>query len=281
MRDEQRGTKPPRARQNAPAGKTGQSRPLAPKTGARPISPKSRGDAYTVPAASKPRAAQGRPNPDFRQRNRREAEYLYPDDAYYKKASGKAHPASMRKPAKSKKGKKKRTNPLYVLFYLAFAVVTALLISFLLRTFVFEIVRVNGDAMARTLMPGDWVIVTKFDYWTSDPELKEIVAVNVSSKDGVILRRIVGLPEQRVEIDSNGDTLINGELLGEEYVTLKSFDEYPEITLNRGRYFVLSDNRDNEYEIKLDSRSDSVGMVAKKDIVGKVRGIVWPPNRRG
>ncbi|MDL2206237.1 signal peptidase I [Eubacteriales bacterium OttesenSCG-928-N13] len=204
---------------------------------------------------------------------RRDAEYLYPDDAYYRKgqpqrSSGKKSP--------TKKKKKKRTNPLYTLFYIAFAVVAALLVAFLLRSFVCEVVQVQGDAMAYTLDNGDWVLATKFDYRSQDsnPQMGDIVLVNLEKQNGKIIRRVVGLPEQTVEITGGGDTLINGETISEPNVSLMHYQAMEKREMERGRYFVMSDNR----SVTMDSRDELVGNV-KKNQLSKVRMVVWPPSK--
>ncbi len=209
--------------------------------------------------------------------SRRDSEYLYPDDAYYRKPG--ARPAQRRPAQGVKKGKgsrKKRTNPLYLLFYTAFAVAVALLLSFLLRTFVFEVVQISGDAMYDTLQEGDWVLITKFDYQSANPMPRDIVSVGVKNTDQVVIRRVIATPGQRVEITGMGDTMIDGIALAEPYVTLRSYEPYPERTLPGSRYFVLSDNR----SVTLDSRDDGrVGLVEKHRL-GRVRAVVWPLSRR-
>lgn len=262
MRDDRRMEGVTRVRPQTASTKSQSARPAAKNAAQRPAA------GARIQGPQQPRA-------------RREAEYLYPDDAYYKKASaGKGRTSNAKGPAskRGKKGKKRRENPMRVLFYVAFAVVMALLISFLVRTFLFEIVRVSQDAMYDSLIDGDWVIVTKFDYWSDSPARGDIVAVNVSGQqDGVILRRVVGLPGETLSVDFNGDTLINGNPIGENYVTLRLYEELPEVTLPGGRFFVMSDNR----TVKLDSRDPSIDVVRKSNIMGKARAILWPLSRSG
>lgn len=202
---------------------------------------------------------------------RRRAEKLYPDDAYYQRK----RPADAGKRPK-KKSRKKRNNWGRSIAFTTVAVAAALLVSFLIHSFVFQVIRVSGDSMYSTLLDGDWVCITKYDYWTDAPQRGDIVAVSVQG-GGVILRRVVGMPGEKLAIDGNGDTLINGDPLGERYVTLKNYDEYPELGLPGGRYFVLSDNRSE----KLDSRDPSVDVISRQNIIGKVKAILFPFERSG
>ena len=192
-----------------------------------------------------------------------------------KKAHGKRRPVKRRR----------RAGFFSVLLYSAFAVCAALLIGFLLKTFVFEFVDVSGNAMYQKLLNGDRVLVTKFDYWSDSPSRGDIVAVRVDGDDsGIILRRVVGLPGETIEI-TDGQVYIsledeNGQQskyeLNERYIFNNYYTMEP-LELGVGRYFLLSDDR----TVMLDSRSDQVGVVSKNRIIGKVRSIVWPFDRFG
>ncbi len=249
-----------------------------PRVAKRPADPelvaarRARHQAEGAPATRSPSGAQRAKKPlPPEVAARRRAEKMYPDDAYYQKK----RPVDAGKRPK-KKSRKKRNNWGRAAAFSAIAVAAALLVSFLIHTFLFQVIIVSGDAMHSTLADGDWVCITKYDYWTHAPKQGDIVAVNVPGK-GVILRRVVGMPGETVAIDGNGDTLINGNPLGERYVTLKCYDEYPELVLPGGRYFVLSDNR----QVKLDSRDPSVDIISRQSIVGKVRAILFPFGRSG
>lgn len=242
----------------------------------RRTSQRPRIDAAEAAARRKRRAAEGAPTLSKKAppSGRKRAERLYPDDAYYTR--GQQTGAKRRKPAPRKR--KKRTSFGRVLRNTVIAVVLAVALSFATNSFLFQIIQLSGDAMMntyQTLLPGDWVAVTKYDYWSNAPKQGDIVAVK--TRDGLLIRRVIGLPGQRVQIDANGDTLIDGNPLGEQYVHLKNYDEFPEVLLPGGRYFVLCDNRTVTY----DSRDPAIDMVSRQDIVGKVRTVVWPIARSG
>lgn len=271
MRDDDRTQRPERTKARDASG-TARPRPAASRPVARPSTIKKDGAETRAPqGARKPASAKPRP--------RRDLDYLYPDEAYYRKSEGAKVSSSGSK--KKKKKKKKRGSAMGTLLYSVFAVLAALLLAFVLKTAIVDVVRVSGDAMAHTLQEGDWVLVTKFDYWSGSPKQGDVVSVELDKIEGTIIRRVIAGPEQQirgddelatVEITAMGETLVNGETISEPYVSRMSYDAYPKTDLARGRCFVLSDNR----QVTLDSRSADVGVVRKSQL-NHARFVIWPP----
>lgn len=85
-----------------------------------------------------------------------------------------------------------------------------------------------------------------------------------------LIKRIIGLPGDHLVI-RDGKVYINGEELIEEYILGDTLDNM-ELIVPEGHYMLMGDNRENS----LDSRHSEVGMVAKKDIVGRVILCYWP-----
>ncbi|MBR2572547.1 MAG: signal peptidase I [Clostridia bacterium] len=166
--------------------------------------------------------------------------------------------------------RKKRRNPFVTLLLWIAAIVIAFGISQYLRTNVFEVIKVSGDSMYETMMDGDLVLVTKGDYREQAPMRGEIVAIR--DDKGVILRRIIGLPGETIEV-KDGETYINGERFLESYM-FRTYENYEGRTVSPNRYYVMGDNRMSTY----DSRDDSLGLIAAEDLVGKVRYVIWPFN---
>ena len=239
-------------------------RPAAssPKRAQRPLAPDQRPERSAAPRPKKGPTA----SPRSTQADR--ARHLYPDDGYYA-------PRNARRPP-IKKGKRRPRNRWGRSFgYSAVAILFALLAGFLVQSFLFQIIVVSGDAMHMVLNGNEWVVVTKYDYWSEAPKRGDIVAVSTST--GLVIRRVVGMPDETLSIDQHGDTLINGDPLGEPYVFLKSYDEFPPTELPVGRYFVLCDNRTVSY----DSRDPAIGVVTRQKIVGKVKSILYPFDKSG
>ena len=181
-----------------------------------------------------------------------------------------------KRPPARKKARKRRTNPMLALLYWLLAIALAFGISYFVREYGFEIVRVSGDNMYETLMDGDLALVTKFDYQSEAPAQGDVVAVEMGGQKGVILRRVIGMPGDTVEI-VDGETLINGAKLLEQYIGLNTYDTFDGKTLPSGKYYLLGDNRTETN----DSRDPQIGLVDREDIVGKVRWVIWPLSHLG
>lgn len=184
--------------------------------------------------------------------------------------------APVRHTPRKKPRRKKRTNPLVALVYWLLAIAIAFGASYFIKEYGFEIIRVSGDGMYQTLMNGDLALVTKFDYKDASPQRGDVVAVTVDGNKGMMLRRVVGLPGETVEI-LGGDTMVNGSKLLEQYIGLRTYDTFEGKTMPPDKYYLLGDNRTETN----DSRDNQIGLVDKEDIVGQVRWVIWPLNHLG
>jgi signal peptidase I len=148
-------------------------------------------------------------------------------------------------------------------------VVVAILLAVLLIVFGFEKTQVNGKSMDPVLKDGDVIFVSKIAYIGFKPKRNDVIVYRQDGKEHSYnsVKRVIGLPGEKVQI-KDGKVYINDK----EYKEINKVDamisggvaEDP-IELDKGEYFVLGDNR-NQSE---DSRYSSVGMIKKKEIVGK------------
>ena len=100
------------------------------------------------------------------------------------------------------------------IFSLAIAVVAALLI----RTFIFEFVRVDGTSMLTTLNDREIMFTTKYDYWLGNLERFDVVILHYPSRGNTtFVKRIVGMPGDTVELQS-GYLYVNGQRYEEPYI---------------------------------------------------------------
>lgn len=170
----------------------------------------------------------------------------------------------------------------------------ALVIIVPIRVFLFQPFFVQGASMEPNFEDGDYLIVNELGYKRTSLNIlkKNIFTVDsfkeLSRLDVVVFRypqnpkqffikRIIGLPGERVKIE-NGKVMIfngqnpNGFLLNEsgflpdDLMTNGNID----VTLGEGKYYVLGDNR----QFSHDSRA--WGSLPKEDIVGKVLLRAWP-----
>ncbi len=146
--------------------------------------------------------------------------------------------------------------------------VIAVIFLALIFTFVARPVRVDGNSMLPTLQHGNWLIVSAFD---KNPEYGEIVIVtqpNKTSSGGPVVKRVIAVGGQTVDIDFNrGEVYVDGVLLDEPYIlekTYRSFDIQFPLTVPEGFLFVMGDNRNDS----LDSRSTRIGLIDKRYILG-------------
>lgn len=151
-----------------------------------------------------------------------------------------------------------------------------LVICYLLVQYVGQRTEVVGSSMEMTLNDGDNLIVDKLTYRFQNPKRFDIIVFPYQYDQSVFyIKRIIGLPGERIQIDEEGRILVNGEILEESYgkeIIQSSGLAAQEILLGEEEYFVLGDNRNNSS----DSRDASVGNIQKEDILGKAWIRIWP-----
>lgn len=121
--------------------------------------------------------------------------------------------------------------------------------------------------MEPTYHDGNIVLVDKFFYKNSQPNYNDIVIVkyHVSAGEDQIIKRIVGLPGDHIEMKNN-QFYRNGELVNETYINEAMIgNEDFAYDIPEGKVFVMGDNRNNS----IDSRM--IGYIDFDDqIVGRV-----------
>lgn len=118
-------------------------------------------------------------------------------------------------------------------------------VSFVLFRFILIPIRVSGRSMAPTYNDGKVNLVNHLAYLWRKPKRGDVIAFWFLPDNVVLLKRIVGLPGDQVEI-MRGRVFINGTMLEEPYAKLgkrpPSRDEA--IALDPDEYYVIGDNRD-------------------------------------
>lgn len=135
---------------------------------------------------------------------------------------------------------------------------------------------IEGSSMQPTLNSGDNVLIDKVSYRFGEPQRFDVVAFPYRyEEDTFYVKRIIGLPGEKVRIDANGTIFINDEALEETYgaetIRQPGYAATPRI-LGDGEYFVLGDNRNDS----IDSRDSSVGLVRRDEVIGKVFLRIYP-----
>ncbi len=169
----------------------------------------------------------------------------------------------------NRKRRKIKSTVLKEIFSWTLGIFVAILLAFVVVYCVGMTTSVIGISMKPTLENGEKIMVNRFVYKISSPKQGDVIVFvpNGSMNSHYYVKRVVGTPGDTVQI-IDGHLYINGEL----YVDEDKYDEMAqagiaenEITLKKGEYFVLGDNRNNSE----DSRSANIGIVNKQNIIGK------------
>lgn len=151
-------------------------------------------------------------------------------------------------------------------------VVVVAAIAVLVATLLLPVMRITGTSMQPGFQPGDILVGWK----TRDLERGELCMFYFNNK--LIIKRLIGLGGDMIDIDEEGHVAVNGEQLEEEsYISEYAFGlcdlDFP-YEVPAGSCFVLGDNRDNS----TDSRATNFGCISEEEMVGKVLTRVWPLN---
>ena len=152
--------------------------------------------------------------------------------------------------------------------------------ALLIRTFLFEPIRVDGHSMCDTLQDGEIMLVTKPEYLFGDPQYGDVVICKYSGRTENFVKRVMGLPGDVIEVRSNV-VYRNGAALDEPYLTPErnndGFSMAP-FTLGEKEYFVMGDNRDNSHDCRNYYGYGSPAALTRDMIIGHVRCVVFPFN---
>ena len=158
-------------------------------------------------------------------------------------------------------------------------VVISLIIIIGIRSFVMQPFFVNGQSMEPNFHDGDYIIVNEIGYRFDDPKRGDIVIFHYPNDPSqFFIKRIIGLPGEKIEIKNNEITVYNKEhsdgfTIDESYIPrsaiiLKDYSQ----ELKNDEYYVLGDNR------MASSDSRVWGVLERHYIVGKAWIRAWPFN---
>lgn len=95
------------------------------------------------------------------------------------------------------------------------SIAVAVVLAFVINTFFFALVQVDGASMVPTLHHGERLIVRKIAY---EPENKDIVIIKSGVLQKYIVKRVIALPGETVDFDNEMNVLVNGETISETYI---------------------------------------------------------------
>lgn len=138
--------------------------------------------------------------------------------------------------------------------YLALGICMA---NFALKEWVLWPVKICGESMLPNYTDGQLNYINKLAYVTDFPQRGDVVGIKLAG-DEVYIKRIVGLPGERIEFVS-GKVFVNGEEITEPYPVRSLLWKVPSFQLGPNDYFVMGDNR----------RVSLLGPVSKEHIIGR------------
>ena len=154
-----------------------------------------------------------------------------------------------------------------------FAALTAILIV----VFVVQPVKVEGTSMQPRLFDHERIFVNKFVYHFAEIDRGDIVVFWFPREPTKsLIKRVIGLPGDRVEIHS-GKVFVNNRQLNEAYVRSEYFDKrsYGPLEVPENNYFVMGDHRNSSND------SRHWGCVPRRNIFGRAIFRYWPVSRIG
>lgn len=190
-----------------------------------------------------------------------------------------------------------------------YTILIAVVVTFSIKYFFFDVVRVDGPSMEPTLLNDQRLVISKLGY---TPQVGDIIILDsryekrreymerekggetfISKYLPVLMRdsnlrpryyvkRVIALPGQTIGFSRDGKVLIDGEVFDEsEYYEGATHPTdtsvaYP-VTVEENKVFVMGDNR----PVSKDSRSSELGTVDYEAIAGKAKFRIWPLNKAG
>jgi signal peptidase I len=171
------------------------------------------------------------------------------------------------------------------------AILVAVLLALLIRTFVVQAFKIPSGSMKQTLQIGDHILVNKFIYGIKLPYLQKIIVPLKQPKRGDIvvfkfpvepekdfIKRVVGVAGDVIE-GRDKQIYVNGSPVSESYAVrtdphiipkgAQARDNFGPLTVPENKLFVMGDNRDQSYDSRF------WGYVDLKAVSGKAFMIYW------
>ena len=166
----------------------------------------------------------------------------------------------------------------------AIVIVVAVLVSLLIRTYVFQTFFIPSGSMEPTLQIGDRIVVDKLAVEFGTIHVGDILvfkapkAVATVCGDGVadLVKRVIGVPGDHLKSVGN-NIYVNGKLLQQPWTHVAQIGSRPikPTVVKRNHYFMMGDNEPDS----CDSRY--WGQIPRSSVIGKAFIRIWPLRRFG
>jgi signal peptidase I len=151
----------------------------------------------------------------------------------------------------------------------------ALILAVLINKFLFYKIKVPSESMYPTIKIGDRIIVTRV-YDKAKLKNGDIVVFYSYELRETLIKRLIGLPGDEVNVKGNGEVFINGNKIEEPYVVYKE-DLGKQFKVPQNKYLFFGDNRAKSW----DGRKWEKPYIDSKDIKGKAQFVIYPFKRFG
>lgn len=172
------------------------------------------------------------------------------------------------------------------------AILIALVLALIIRTFVVQAFKIPSGSMIKTLLIGDHILVNKFIYGVKNPITREtwvsmeqpergdiVVFIYPLDRDKDFIKRVVGIAGDTIEV-KNKKVYVNGKLVPDPPTaqhtdpriipaSVQPRDNMGPVTVPPDSLFVMGDNRDQSYDSRF------WGFVPLKDVKGYAFMIYW------
>lgn len=161
-------------------------------------------------------------------------------------------------------------------------VVVALILSFIIRTFIAEPRYIPSESMLPTLEEGDRLIVEKVSYYFHPPQRGDVVVFKPPmqlklqgyKKEQAFIKRVIGVGGETVAV-IDGKVYIDNQLIPEDYILESPRYKLQPITIPDSQLFVMGDNRNNSND------SHIWGLLPQKNVIGHAVFRFFPFQRIG
>jgi len=157
--------------------------------------------------------------------------------------------------------------------------VIAALIVVPIRMWIAQPFIVSGASMSPNFKNGDYLIIDEFSYHFREPQRGEVIVFRYPFEPSkFFIKRIIGLPNEKIEIKNNEIYIYNeefpqGVLINESYLSKKLETAQLAVTLQDDEYYVLGDNRTQSSDSRI------WGSLSKNLIIGRTWIRLWPFNK--
>lgn len=145
-----------------------------------------------------------------------------------------------------------------------------IILIIVVRIYVICTAQVVGPSMEDNLIDGNILVVDQISYRFNGYNRFDVIVFKTNKEN--LIKRIIGIPGDKVKVQNNKLYINNKEIKESDQVKGVTND-FDEVTVGEGEYFVMGDNRENSTDSRV------FGCIHKKDIIGKASLRIWPINQ--